>query len=1194
MYEEDKIKEIYESDKKNILRLREELKKYDLFDFLARVSSLMLVPNNQSKSVIFQCMISTAISIPKDEIIFKNKMSSGKFRYFVNEFSNLNRKKMIDPAEFPFVLPVNYYGNYNIFMGASSLSPMNLNQMLKLVNVYHNKLSGDKYKKLNNIIFGFIKLSDTIFKKLNIEFDNMHSYNKDDEICIPSSNIIDKHSQFVQLSDDEMLELFGERYEELFISFGDIDCNEIVDFDNQRFYNQPFISHGNKNLILDVTAIIYLLMDKIIKTFMELDNFNVINEYNKLLIADTEKSFVKLGNLEIASGSFDLDLINSCDANEKIYTMGNDGVIYNLTIFDSGIDYGISKKYKNKFDISSRIDEVRKKINNQGIDNEKIIIIITPTTIGRNMSYKYLVAEEDSIITLSQYELHVIAVNEGISPLFMYRYLKSRKRIGDYKRLLFSELNTIALYVQQGYSFYIGDDIDIKDTSLTFIGEYSSDYILKSYIKEGLHLAKYKDTGILVEVEKNDDNSYFSPSLLFGEDQLNSLIEVNKFNVWILSNENLNANTIPALELVMGMLSYWLPHFKQVFNNINGVFIIYLCCSEKFSSIHQIEKRSEPISFKITDNVLHIAFGDNSLLNFESSECDYEKEFICTILNYICNYFNIKMPEDIIKNAFMDRNKRRLVSTSLVDESYMLPFETPETIKVNQSDINMILDDIGLYVKNDLHVTYGKIEDYKVLNSIVEHLYKSLIDRLKKYKKGSLLKFLCLQYEKNLTLLHNSQVGYINNVACFPEKLDKIEMNCNILNRTSVAIKALIEFVSAIKFDGDMDISLYEIEYCLAIATQIIETATICDTIHYKMAKKSLVLLKSNRIGVDHTEINKINDALQTSIYNQMNVVSVNRVDRFQINEADNLNENLEFHCAFEDEFGFTFNEYADVVISMLELAECKNRELDDIFETNLEEISKLINNRIDRVTIEKIISYLSLEEREEFLIPPPGYEKYDCYPWRNNRGISYSRKPIIKYKDKLIFGFRTLYNSVHFLLGIINNGTLKAHSYKMKNYIASITNKRGEDFNTFVYDSLKKRADLLVDKKVNKINGKQIRDTKKNKLGDIDVLVISGKNKTITAVEVKNFLLSRNMYEIHQEYTKMFDTSDPKSYFNKHMRRVEWCKNHISDIIEHYNLKQCKWKIDYCFIVSNPLVSNNALDVREKVYTMEEIDSHL
>ena len=65
---------------------------------------------------------------------------------------------------------------------------------------------------------------------------------------------------------------------------------------------------------------------------------------------------------------------------------------------------------------------------------------------------------------------------------------------------MFTELNTVALYIERGYSFYIDDNYDIKNSLLCIEGEYSSDYILKSYIKEGNHLAKYMNDYSFIEV----------------------------------------------------------------------------------------------------------------------------------------------------------------------------------------------------------------------------------------------------------------------------------------------------------------------------------------------------------------------------------------------------------------------------------------------------------------------------------------------------------------------------------------------------------------------------------------------------------------------------------------------------------------------------------------------------------------------
>ena len=53
-------------------------------------------------------------------------------------------------------------------------------------------------------------------------------------------------------------------------------------------------------------------------------------------------------------------------------------------------------------------------------------------------------------------------------------------------------------------------------------------------------------------------------------------------------------------------------------------------------------------------------------------------------------------------------------------------------------------------------------------------------------------------------------------------------------------------------------------------------------------------------------------------------------------------------------------------------------------------------------------------------------------------------------------------------------------------------------------------------------------------------------------------------------------------------MKRVEWCKEHISEIVKHYGLEKKKWKIDYCFIVNEPLVSDKAMKVNINAFIPE------
>lgn len=92
------------------------------------------------------------------------------------------------------------------------------------------------------------------------------------------------------------------------------------------------------------------------------------------------------------------------------------------------------------------------------------------------------------------------------------------------------------------------------------------------------------------------------------------------------------------------------------------------------------------------------------------------------------------------------------------------------------------------------------------------------------------------------------------------------------------------------------------------------------------------------------------------------------------------------------------------------------------------------------------IVDSIALRQRDDFLIPPAKFRKEDIYPWRFNRELSFTRRPIIIRGDEMIWGNRQLDHMIIFTLGLINNGKLKARSSEMNSLIGKISDERGAD----------------------------------------------------------------------------------------------------------------------------------------------------
>lgn len=63
-----------------------EMKKYDLYDIIARIAGLNLLPVNQNKSILLDAVIAELLCVNLDNegIINDNIMSAGKFRKLIS------------------------------------------------------------------------------------------------------------------------------------------------------------------------------------------------------------------------------------------------------------------------------------------------------------------------------------------------------------------------------------------------------------------------------------------------------------------------------------------------------------------------------------------------------------------------------------------------------------------------------------------------------------------------------------------------------------------------------------------------------------------------------------------------------------------------------------------------------------------------------------------------------------------------------------------------------------------------------------------------------------------------------------------------------------------------------------------------------------------------------------------------------
>ena len=436
------------------------------------------------------------------------------------------------------------------------------------------------------------------------------------------------------------------------------------------------------------------------------------------------------------------------------------------------------------------------------------------------------------------------------------------------------------------------------------------------------------------------------------------------------------------------------------------------------------------------------------------------------------------------------------------------------------------------------------------------------------------------------------QRRYAYDLACYPEKKDKIDLEYNELNKTSIATKFLLEYIAAIPPEGNEPISEYNYEYLLTICSLIIEWAHNSDMFKYKMIDNDLTLLKSGRIGLEKNKIENLAKDNYDASRKRLNAISNPYIELYMPHQ---IISNEEMDSAFKNEFSYTYSELYVCIMELINIgdsisSEVKRKPLNDIYDM----LTK--STGLSQEKIVKIIDDFSLSKRANFMAPDPPFTKSDVSPWKFNRRLSFLRRPITRLDNDLIWGNRQVYHSLVYLYDLVVNGKIPVtKGGYFDKYIGKLINKRGNDFNTVVANKLKNFDTLIVDSKVKKINKKRIANEKGQDLGDIDVLAIIPSRKKIVVIEVKDFAFAKSPYEMYMEYQNVFcDKKKELCCISRHKRRVEWVEKHLTDVKEHYKLSGEGWKICEMMVVDEDIISKDFYHEKQKIILFTDLSHKL
>ncbi len=1208
----DSFNEFYDKsgDYEEIQKILNEIKKYDIFDFIARLSALNLVPENQNKSILFDTIISSILTINRNEFTSNIKMSSGKFRKIINKLNNLDLKMGVDPAENVFIENVMFYDNFLIFSGINYLPGYCLQMMIKILFLHKNNFVKEYLKIVSGIILLVLSISDIAASELGFKIEDVKRREKSN-IIIPSSKKMNQMAELMTVDNSYINNIIDDNgiIEELYSAFGQGDIQKTLNPEQQDFFVKPFIkSRDDRTIILNISVLSSFAMHKIICLADRYDHKEeLLRLYNESVWKDCRRSLNLLGHKKIKEKVWGIELLDRKNYKEVLLNVYNNQIMILTCICDDGRDYSEDSIFdmypKNDFDklLDKRMSYLHEKLTQQGLNYKDVFHIVIINSFGRgimagmNKKYHY------EPLTLNPFELKCIAINERSYEGFLPRYIRAKSKLKDGAPNLFSELNSIEIYVNSEYSFYINDDFNPKDNLLYVAPGDSTDYIIRAVNKENRHLVESYQDDYLTEVVLNDEARNIYTDLVQNPPRASLLLKLANINIWIYSPEIKESEEMDLYFSIVDAISYWIAECKEIIESynfpydfINLQILLSGNIQEYYYEINEAKSWKDGVCFEISHNNIILTWTPESFQALNYKDNTIEKQMVEYIISMLKEFtIEGEIREKQLDKIFNNPLKKKFYTLDYNKNPYLKPLSDRSFRRIKSEDENELLDNIGTVVLDNEKWSYGIIKDEdrsNIAKFVVGYLYELLEKQIKKLKPDNIVQLVCYDLEKvmyNMMLAHSR---YAYDVACYPEKRENIYKDYNELNKSSRALKFLAEYLAACPPDETKILGEWDYEKLLAICSLIIDWAYKNDLFYYRIFNTPVEILKSDRIGMKQDEFNKLKDINIKAREEQLQYYSTSDYrEKIPCEEFPNIEERL--NRGFSDEYGYSFDEFCNCIFEMITYGNQTNNEVKKADKSEL--ITWLVDNNVSLNSdkVNKIIQDISLIKRESFLKPPKPYRKEDVYPWRFNRELSFTRRPVIIIQNEVIWGNRQLFHMLKFTLDLIYEGKLKTRGNRLTKLIGEISNKRGDDFNNQVFNKINQISNFIVDKNIKKINYKRIADENGNTLGDIDILYIIPDIKQIVLAEVKDFNFSKNPYEMDLEYQKMFvDKGDKNCFASKHKRRYKWVNVHLEDIKTHYGLEDIDWTVKDIFIVSEAIISNAFYEAGATIIKYDEI----
>ncbi len=1187
------------------------LKGHDASELLKTISLIQLLPVNQSKLFRLESI---------QDLICSNFETGGREidynsvkRLIGKDYAHDYRE---DPAESCGTENFMFFNGNNIVFPGIAKDSTQINQLLfNSIFVWETDLSEELKITIREGVYFMLYIHNMIAERMGL---TRYLFEDDwrGEIYFPESSFVNSHKGLFEFTREGIEEIYKRLHiKQDVIQHFVTTQQELIKNKGEDtiLVKKPFLRYEDKFYLALPSAQMYSLNLFIRKQIELKDQLEVLNScYEKMVLNESYKYL----NIMWESVDLGLQLKNY----ESLWQMDSNKYAHVRFISEHQDD-----------DLKERADSTialaKKNINSEETEFLSVTIF-AGYELDEFHSYPIEYLKETKYqIAFSFFDLERIFNHWKPDELTLWKYVKAQERADEANLKLmpmFSILAYFQWYKRNHDSFFPTDDSAPDFVSFDYSTQ--AKIIAESAQKSDRHFVMQVENKIgddsevklrYLPVIKTKEYApiYTSEEIFTGK--LRKVLERYSFPIWFSYDKN--AGTVGS-NFIESMI-YWLNEFAETLveylaNLGNRPIEFILSFDERLKSFLTTGfeiKKGVKINVKFeADSYLRkirliIPIEIFSALHRKDNHGErilmdtILKSFIVLQNDYGLKGFTHEERERFLASQMPLNSKKMLLTSHKANNFKRSDSYIPKPRYIQDADVAVVLESQIKWMNLSDQVPEKINDANKVpfLNELINTLTYKLKEYLNNYDAKELLVDLMLRHEAIIQSSSSWDLDLPARIKCFEKYHNVIKEyseDYNNVVKASYSIRSLIEYVVAESPDGHKNVNADDVDFLLALITEIISYGTTRDSIASGIDNPEMGLLPSGRLGMNHDFHNKILAGYKDSvILDEIQGINEDFDSHFPSNEQNSeidLKEEAYYEKitnVFEKDLGIDFYQIGMIAEFMAGYCFSKGSSWWHCTENEFIDLV-MSNSNLSQKEIQAFLSFTQLESRGKIENVPEGLHAKETWIWRFNRKLSYIRRPIIRLQQRdsevLIWSARHIIMAADNLKAIFYNGTLKVDEVRNPN-IAALINERlnikSKEFRNKVLKWFNNTPLQVIDSEI-RIR-KSVFPNADRDYGDIDVLAIDNSKKIVYLIECKNTKQAKVLYDFHFDSKNYLEKQLPK-----HIKRGEFISNNLEQLSKKVNIDLKGYTISPIVISSYQLPVKYLYDIKIPIYSFQEI----